>query len=130
MVSKLNRVTSLNDFVSSDAPICYGILKPGEHIPTGIPVIKVKNIKNGAILTKDLLHTSIEIDKQYSRSKLKTGDILLTIRGSTGRVAIVPKSLNGSNITQDTARIRVSTSDDLTYLFYALHPPKTHHQTN
>lgn len=130
MVSKLNRVTSLNDFVSSDAPICYGILKPGEHIPTGIPVIKVKNIKNGAILTKDLLHTSIEIDKQYSRSKLKTGDILLTIRGSTGRVAIVPKSLNGSNITQDTARIRVSTSDDLTYLFYALHAPKTQQQIN
>ncbi|KPL99564.1 hypothetical protein AN167_12585 [Vibrio splendidus] len=108
--------------------MCYGILKPGEHIPTGIPVIKVKNIKGGEVLTDDLLHTSVEIDKQYSRSKLKIGDILLTIRGTTGRVALVPKSLDNANITQDTARIRVSTSDDSKYLFYALHAPKVQQQ--
>ncbi len=33
---------------------------------------------------------------------------------------IVPNSLNGANITQDTARIRVSSNDDSLYIFYAL----------
>ena len=94
------------------------------------PVIKVKNIKGGVVLTNELLLTSPEIDKQYRRSKLLGGDILLTIRGTTGRIAIVPDSLEGANITQDTARIRLSTNDNSKYLFYALHASKVQQQIN
>lgn len=123
-MSNDNKKTKLDSFVESNAPICYGILKPGEHYPNGIPVIKVKNIAEGNILENDLLKTSPEIHEQYKRSEVRFGDILLTIRGTTGRVAIVPASLNGANITQDTARIRVSSDDDSLYVFYALQSPK------
>ena len=37
----INKITPLDTFVSNDAPICYGILKPGDHYEGGIPVIKV-----------------------------------------------------------------------------------------
>ncbi|AYM88770.1 restriction endonuclease subunit S [Pseudoalteromonas agarivorans] len=120
--------TALNDFVSSDAPICYGILKPGSHIENGIPVVKVKNIFSGKIHTEKLLKTSTDIHHQYKRAELKSGDVLLTIRGTTGRVAIVQRELDGANITQDTARIRVSTEDCSLYLFYALQSPQTQRQ--
>ncbi len=116
----IDKITPLDTFVSNDAPICYGILKPGDHYKHGIPVIKVKNIVGGKILEDDLLKTTPEIHAQYKRAEVKEGDILLTIRGTTGRVAIVPNSLNGANITQDTARIRVSSNDDSLYIFYAL----------
>lgn len=116
----IDKITPLDTFVSNDAPICYGILKPGDHYECGIPVIKVKNIIGGKILEDDLLKTTPEIHAQYKRAEVKEGDILLTIRGTTGRVAIVPNSLNGANITQDTARIRVSSNDDSLYIFYAL----------
>ncbi len=116
----IDKITPLDTFVSNDAPICYGILKPGDHCKHGIPVIKVKNIVGGKILEDDLLKTTPEIHAQYKRAEVKEGDILLTIRGTTGRVAIVPNSLNGANITQDTARIRVSSNDDSLYIFYAL----------
>lgn len=116
----INKITPLDTFVSKDAPICYGILKPGDHYEGGIPVIKVKNIVGGIILEDDLLKTTPEIHAQYKRAEVKEGDILLTIRGTTGRVAIVPNSLNGANITQDTARIRVSSNDESLYIFYAL----------
>lgn len=112
--------TCLDDFVAKSAPICYGILKPGEHFSGGIPVIKVKNIRHGSIETSGLLCTTLEINSQYKRSIVQAGDILLTIRGTTGRLAIVPNALSGANITQDTARIRVSTEDSIDYLFYAL----------
>ena len=115
-----DRMTPLDSFVSRDGPICYGILKPGNDFPGGIPVIKVRNIMNGAVIEKDLLRTSPAIHRQYKRSELKAGDLLLSIRGTTGRVAIVPTSLDGANITQDTARIRVSTEDSSKYLYYAL----------
>jgi type I restriction enzyme, S subunit len=38
---------------------------------------------------------------------LREGDLLLSIRGTAGTVARVPRELDGANITQDTARIRV-----------------------
>ncbi|MET2851008.1 restriction endonuclease subunit S [Vibrio owensii] len=120
--------TPLNDFVSKNAPICYGILKPGNHISDGVPVVKVKNIHGGKVDIDGLLKTSQEIHKQYKRAELATGDVLLTIRGTTGRVAITPPELNGANITQDTARIRVSTDDCTTYIFYALQAPQTQWQ--
>src|SRR5690554_238963 len=92
------KTTTLDSFVDPIAPICYGILKPGEHVPDGIPVIKVKNIIGGRILENELLRTSPEIHKQYKRAEVNQGDLLLTIRGTTGRVAIVPLSLSGANI--------------------------------
>jgi type I restriction enzyme S subunit len=120
MVRESSRVTPLDEFVSRNEPICYGILKPGSHVTNGIPVVKVKNIVNGQIDEEGILLTSPEIHRQYKRSALKTGDLLLTIRGTTGRVAFVPPSLDGANITQDTARIRVTSEDSPIYLYYAL----------
>lgn len=128
MATDAERLTPLDSFVSKDAPICYGILKPGNNHSGGVPVVKVKNIYGGTVDESTILLTSPEIHKQYKRSELKTGDLLLTIRGSTGRVAFVPRSLEGANITQDTARIRVSTGDSAEYLYYALQSPITQRQ--
>lgn len=122
------KTTALDSFVDPCAPICYGILKPGEHVSDGVPVIKVKNIIGGRILEGDLLRTSPQIHNQYKRAEVNQGDLLLTIRGTTGRVAIVPSSLSGANITQDTARIRVSSDDDPMYVFYALQSPSVQRQ--
>ncbi|WP_303293333.1 restriction endonuclease subunit S [Marinobacter sp. ST-43] len=122
------KTTALDSFVDPRAPICYGILKPGEHVSDGIPVIKVKNIIGGRVLEDDLLRTSLQIHNQYKRAEVNQGDLLLTIRGTTGRVAIVPPSLAGANITQDTARIRVSSDDDPMYVFYALQSPSVQQQ--
>ncbi|MFO1053919.1 MAG: restriction endonuclease subunit S [Planctomycetota bacterium] len=101
-------------------PICYGILMPGKHCADGVPVIKVKNIKNGEVDASDLLLTAPEIDAQYRRSRLRAGDLLLTIRGTTGRVALVPDALASANITQDTARVSAGESTSSAFLYYAL----------
>jgi type I restriction enzyme S subunit len=102
---------SLNELVSPGRPIAYGILMPGYGHPGGVPVIKVKDIKNGVVDENDLLLTSPEIDFAYRRSRVKSGDLLFTIRGTVGRTALVPPSLAGANITQDTARIAIVGSD-------------------
>jgi len=101
-------VVELSSLVGNDSPIVYGILMPGYGYENGIPVVKVKDIRDEQILLNDLLLTSPEIAKSYERSSLKQGDLLFTIRGTVGRCAFVPKELDGANITQDTARIRVS----------------------
>jgi len=113
-------VVSLGECVEADRPICYGILKPGRSWPGGVPVVKVKNIKFGRILEADLLLTSPDLDEQYKRSRLRERDILLTIRGTTGRLARVPASLEGANITQDSARISIRTGISSSFVYYAL----------
>lgn len=124
-MSKPKDTILLNDCISSDAPICYGILKPGPEVSGGVPVVKVKNFSNGSIDASAVIHTSNEIDEQYKRSRLRAGDIILGIRGSTGNVAIVPPELEGANITQDSARIRIAGEEDRDYIYYVLKSPSS-----
>lgn len=112
------KVKLLDDCVRSDAPICYGILMPGSGVDDGVPVIKVKDIFDGAICLDNILLTDPKIDAAYKRSRLRTNDLLITIRGTTGRVALVPSILDGANITQDTARVRLMDGYLPGYFFY------------
>lgn len=100
-------IEPLDSIVPDDAPVTYGIVKPGDHHPGGVPVVKVENIMDGTIDQEDLLHTDPEIHEQYRRAELNEGDLLFTIRGTVGRMAFVPEELEDGNLTQDTARIRV-----------------------
>ncbi len=113
-------VKTLDSCVRNDGPICYGILMPGTGYDNGIPVIKVKDIVLGKILQNNLLLTDPKTDSQYERSRLRKGDLLITIRGTTGRVAIVPAELDGANITQDTARLRLKETHSNLHFFFLL----------
>lgn len=101
----------LNQLIDPKRPVVYGILMPGYGHPGGVPVVKVKDIFDGKIHLNDLLLTSPQIDREYSRSRLKAGDLLFTIRGTVGRTAFVPPVLDSANITQDTARLAVTGTD-------------------
>ena len=113
-------IKCLDSCVRSDSPICYGILMPGTEFDNGVPVIKVKDIFDGCICEDSILLTDPKIEHQYKRSRLNEGDLLLTIRGTTGRVAIVPKTLDGANITQDTARIRLKQEHSNIFFYFLL----------
>jgi type I restriction enzyme S subunit len=92
---------------SPGRPITYGILKPGPHQGDGVPYIRVADFPKNYLEQSTIRKTSKAIAAQYERSSLKAGDVLLSIRGTVGRVCRLPRSLEGSNITQDTARISV-----------------------
>lgn len=118
---------ALNELIDPKRPICYGILMPGDHVAGGVPVVKVRDYPDGQI-NRTLLHTTHEINSKYKRSMLRQGDLLLSIRGTVGRLAAVPADLEGANITQDTARISVSESYDGNYLLMALSSNYMQHQ--
>ena len=87
------------------APICYGIVQAGPYHPGGPHVLMIRNL-NGDYQT-GLHRTSPQIDDRYSRSRVKPGDVLLSIKGTIGRLGIVPSSYRG-NISRDLARLRFS----------------------
>lgn len=97
---------TLEELTPPDAPIQYGILQPGPDVPGGVPYVRPTEIRNDTIDAAALRRTSPAIATKYRRAALKGGDVLLSIVGSIGKVAVVPASLDGANITQSSARIR------------------------
>ena len=87
--------------------ISYGILKPGPDIESGIPYVRVLNMRRDVLALDDLHRTSPTIAAQYARASLEPDDVLVSIRGTYGRIVLVPDELRGANITQDTARVAV-----------------------
>jgi type I restriction enzyme S subunit len=79
-------------------------------------VIKVRDYPDGHVLTEDLLRTTHEIEAPFKRSRLRGGDLLLSIRGTVGRLAEVPSSLEGANVTQDTARLSIASAHNREYI--------------
>lgn len=107
----------LAELIQPARPISYGILMPGPDVPNGgVKYIRVTDIQDGQIARVNVRRTTKEIDEMYRRSRLKAGDLLLSIRGHVGRMAIVPADLEGSNITQDTARLATTEKLDPRYL--------------
>jgi type I restriction enzyme S subunit len=60
--------------------------------------------------------TSREIDSAYRRSKVDEGDIVVAIRATVGKCLLVPKELEGANLTQGTAKISPGPNFDGKYL--------------
>lgn len=100
-----NETIHLSEMVQEDRPITYGVIKPGDFVEEGVVLVRVKDIVDGKILLTDLRRITSAVAQNYLRSTLSPGDILLSIRGTIGRTAIVTEELDGAYITQDTARI-------------------------
>jgi type I restriction enzyme S subunit len=103
------------------APITYGILQPGPEIDGGVPYVRPSEIKNSQIDVSRVRRTSAEIAERYRKSALQAGDILFTIVGTIGEVAIVPPELESANITQSSCRLRVNSSvANSLFVYYSL----------
>jgi type I restriction enzyme S subunit len=101
-------VRLLIDLVDPERPISYGILMPGPDQALGVKYVRVVDMKDGGIEITGIRKTTKAISDAYRRSLLKSGDLLLSIRGHVGRLAVVPPELDGANITQDTARLAIN----------------------
>jgi len=110
----------LRELVEPERPITYGILKPGPEIEDGIPYIRVADFPNDQFTLRTIRKTSRLIDDTFKRSRLKAGDILLSIRGTVGRLIVIPPELEGANITQDSARLSIQSAINRDYVLWYL----------
>lgn len=101
------------ELVDPARPITYGILKPGPDQPNGVRYVRVVDMTDGGIQLSGIKTTTEAISNSYRRSLLMPGDLLMSIRGHVGRLAVVPAELEGANITQDTARLAVLGAEPL-----------------
>lgn len=101
-------VNRLRHSVRPGTAISYGIVQPGPHIESGVPFVQTTNITNGNFSIQRLQKTSPDIERNYHRTRLEKGDVLLGIRASIGAAHVVPEILRGANLSRGIARIVVS----------------------
>ena len=93
------------------------------YLDKGIKFYRAENIKFYSITSEPIKYISPKINEsQLKRSKLKKDDLLITIAGTLGNVAMVRPENLPSNVNQAIAIIRLidSSKFDESYLSFAL----------
>lgn len=110
------KVFSLEALTDPTRIIRYGILMPRVKSGGRVPYVEVKDLKGCSLNGKQLHLTSNELDEQFAGARITPGDVLLAVRGSYDRSAVVPPGLRGANVSRDVARIAPLSGIDPEYL--------------
>ncbi len=104
------RITQLRELAKKISKGTTPRKKDVEGLDGIISFLKVRDISDGGLINKDSLELiPKEVhNKQLKRSILKHNDILFSIAGTIGRVAIVDNELENSNCNQALAFIRLN----------------------
>lgn len=109
-------------------------VKGGKRLPKGInlistpnshPYIRVRDLNNQRTLELNSNYEFVddETQKQIARYIVQKGDIILSIVGTIGLVAMVGESLDNANLTENCVKIVVSEKIDSKFLYYYLKSP-------
>lgn len=109
-------------------------IKSGKRLPKGTDFsekptkhkyIRARDIKNGKIDGSDLGYISEETQKKIERYIVNTNDIIITIAGTIGEVALVSKKFDGVNLTENAVRLTEFSKDVCPeFLAYILKSPE------
>jgi type I restriction enzyme, S subunit len=91
---------TIEQLESGDRKTGYGVLVPGEHISSGVPLVRVGDINEGLIDGTSLKCIDHTIAHKFAKSYLQGGEVLLTLVGTIGRTGLVPPSLAGANVAR------------------------------
>ena len=100
----------LQQLVSDDCSISYGIVKTGNDVDGGIPVFRPVDIVGRVPARKDLKRTTPEISNQYRRSLLTGRDLLVTVRANIADTFIAGEEFKGCNVGRGIVPIRTNES--------------------
>jgi type I restriction enzyme, S subunit len=114
------QVIGLRRLAKYGTSITYGIVQAGPHIEGGIPYIRTSDMSGDSLPLEGYLCTTPEIDASYRRSKVQTGDVVVAIRATIGKVLPVPPELDGANLTQGTAKVSPGPRITTDYLLASL----------
>ncbi|EGQ8165431.1 hypothetical protein FDE04_16395 [Vibrio parahaemolyticus] len=99
---------TLQNAVSEDCSLSYGVVQPGEEFDGGIPVVRPVDLKKKSIEKSGLKRMDPKLAASYQRTSLSGSELLLCVRGETGTVAVSDASLFGANVTRGIVPIKFS----------------------
>jgi type I restriction enzyme S subunit len=108
------------DLCQPERPITYGVIKLGPPAEEGVPTLRSSDVRWLSIEEDHVKRISRVIAANYSRTFLRGGELLVTVRGSLGGVAVVPPQMKGFNISREVAMIPLRTKLEANFFAYAI----------
>lgn len=103
-------------------------LKGGKRVPkgykletesTGYPYIRVADFnENGSIDMDDIHYISKAVYEGIKRYIITTDDVYISIAGTIGKSGIIPRELNGANLTENACRLVLKGDINNKYIYY------------
>ncbi len=112
------RILELQQCVSPDCSMSYGVVQPGEDFIGGIPVVRPVDLSGRIIHNKGIKTVKPILLKAYSRTELKGGELLVCVRGTTGVVAFAGEDLKGGNVTRGIVPLRFNPLVNSNYMYH------------
>lgn len=85
--------------------ITYGVIKLGDHKDDGVPCLRTSNVRWLHIETEGMKRISPDLSRQYSRTILRGGEVLVNVRGTLGGVSVAGSDMVGWNISREVAMV-------------------------
>ena len=111
---------ALEDLVSSDCSLSYGIVQPGDDVPDGVPVVRPVDLITTYIRLEGLKRTDQQISDSYKRTILKGDEILFCVRGTTGIMGLSTSELYGCNVTRGIVPVSFDNETTKMFVYYQL----------
>jgi type I restriction enzyme S subunit len=97
------KTVPLEHLVDNDRGISYGVVQRGPEVDDGVPVVRISNFGENRFDGTSVVRTSSDISNAYRRTLLRGGELVVSIRGTVGRVAVVPPTARGWNVSREVA---------------------------
>lgn len=118
---------ALEDLVEGRS-ISYGIVQPGRDGVSGVPIVRVGDLEGGSLAKiKPKMRVDPSIEARFKKTRLNGGEVLVSLVGTTGRAAVVPRELSGWNVARAIAVLR-PVKVEPEWLVYSLRAPSCQKQ--
>ena len=107
--------------------ISYGVVQPGSPVVHGVPIIRVNNFRDMCLDLSDVMRIAPDVEAKYGRTRLSGGEVLLTLVGSVGQVAQVPKTCAGFNVARAVGVVKPANGIDAKWIAICLRSPLSQH---
>lgn len=104
------------------------VVKGGKRVPKGYkletsrtehPYITVADFTDdGTVDTNNLKYISSNVFKQIKRYTITNNDLYISIAGTIGKTGIIPKELNGANLTENACKLILKDGLNKYFLYY------------
>ena len=89
--------------------LTYGVIKLGPPVAGGVPTLRSSDVRPLFIDIADVKRISPNIANDYSRTTLRGGEVLVTVRGTLGGVGVSTVEMAGWNVSREVAVLPVLT---------------------
>ncbi|MFI2765693.1 hypothetical protein ACH5A3_44045 [Streptomyces echinatus] len=86
--------------------IGYGITRPGQQDPDGVPMLRAGDIADGRIRAADPMLISRDVDGANPQTRLRLGDVVVVLVGRVGEAASITGEHEGWNAARSVAVVR------------------------